>query len=106
MAVHCKAGKGRTGTMISAYLLHSRLFDTARDALMFYGFSRTSDGKGVTIPSQRRYVYYYETMIRRDVTYADLPRKMHSVCRIFIGPEPNLGSLSSFSRLISVRPKH
>lgn len=97
--VHCKAGKGRTGTMVCAYLLHSKMFDAARDALLFYGLSRTSDGNGVTIPSQRRYVYYYEHMVAKKLTYADLPRRIHSIVRIFFGPKPNVGSLSAFSSL-------
>lgn len=96
--VHCKAGKGRTGTMISAYLLHCKMFDAARDALLYFGLSRTNDGNGVTIPSQRRYVYYYEYMVSKKMTYADLPRRLHSIVRIFFGPKPNLGSLSTFSR--------
>lgn len=33
VAVHCKGGKGRTGTMICAWLVASKTFDTAADAL-------------------------------------------------------------------------
>jgi phosphatidylinositol-3,4,5-trisphosphate 3-phosphatase/dual-specificity protein phosphatase PTEN len=59
IAVHCKAGKGRTGTCISAYFLYARLYRTPSEAMAAYGNARTKNRKGVTIPSQRRFVEYF-----------------------------------------------
>lgn len=64
VVVHCKAGKGRTGLVISAFLLHTRKASSAKEALELFGQQRTHNGKGVTIPSQIRYVYHYEKVVR------------------------------------------
>jgi phosphatidylinositol-3,4,5-trisphosphate 3-phosphatase/dual-specificity protein phosphatase PTEN len=64
-AVHCKAGKGRTGLIIAAYLIYSGQCVTAQDALDVFAEMRTKDGKGVAIPSQKRYLTYFAEIMRR-----------------------------------------
>ena len=52
VVVNCNAGKGRTGTSISCFLLFSGLFTSFIDAMTFYGWKRFINGRGVTQPSQ------------------------------------------------------
>ena len=88
----------------------SRVKSTAQEVLEYYASIRTSDSKGVTIPSQRRYVDYctvpyctvlyctdvlycryvdyYATMISDTLQYN--PVKMY-LTSIVIDPLPQLG---------------
>ena len=87
-AVHCKAGKGRTGLIVSAYLVFAGLAPSATAALRAFGDARTSNGKGVTIPSQMRYVHYYEASLHRRVapaTYRLRHLRMHTVPNFDVG---------------------
>lgn len=63
VAVHCKAGKGRTGLAVCAYLLYCGACKTPQEALKVFGDRRTKDGKGLQIPSQKRYLHYFHTLL-------------------------------------------
>ena len=65
VAVHCKAGKGRTGLMVCCLLLWRGYFRTMAESLDFYAKMRTDDMDGVTIPSQRRFCLYFEHWLSR-----------------------------------------
>ncbi|KTG34924.1 hypothetical protein cypCar_00019196 [Cyprinus carpio] len=67
IAIHCKGGKGRTGTMVCTWLIDSDQFESAQESLDYFGERRTdksmsSKFQGVETPSQSRYVGYYEIM--------------------------------------------
>ncbi|XP_061073919.1 phosphatidylinositol 3,4,5-trisphosphate 3-phosphatase TPTE2-like isoform X1 [Conger conger] len=67
IVIHCKGGKGRTGTMVCVWLIDSDQFESAQESLDYFGERRTdksmsSKFQGVETPSQSRYVGYYEIM--------------------------------------------
>ncbi|XP_028111245.1 phosphatidylinositol 3,4,5-trisphosphate 3-phosphatase and protein-tyrosine-phosphatase PTEN1-like [Camellia sinensis] len=47
--------------MVSAYLVYSGM--SAEEALQVYAHKRTTNNEGVSIPSQRRYVGYWENTV-------------------------------------------
>ena len=64
IAVHCIAGMGRTGTVITAILQYMGLEENAEDSLYHFALIRTGTEKGVSNPCQVRYVYYAERILR------------------------------------------
>jgi hypothetical protein len=50
--------------MICAYLLFVEACATANEALIMYGTRRSKNHKGLTIPSQIRYIFYFEQFLK------------------------------------------
>jgi len=71
--IHCKAGKGRTGLVITCFLLYCGEWKTADEALRYYAFARTENQKGVTIPSQIRWVHYFQQYMDKSAAGTGLP---------------------------------
>jgi len=97
--IHCKAGKGRTGLMICAWLLFSGMWPNPDDALSYYASMRTHNQKGVTIPSQLRYVRYFHESLGITTPYA--PRTL-LLTQVVFHTLPKSGSLSDVDFTISV----
>ncbi|KAJ8785535.1 hypothetical protein J1605_007132 [Eschrichtius robustus] len=86
--IHCKGGKGRTGTMICAYLLASEIFATAEDSLYYFGERRTdkstsSKFQGIETPSQNRFVGYF-AMVKNTYNLTLPPMKKLTIKNIVI----------------------
>uniref|UniRef100_T1INW1 Amine oxidase domain-containing protein n=1 Tax=Strigamia maritima TaxID=126957 RepID=T1INW1_STRMM len=104
MKPFCQDMEGRTGVMICAYMLHKRLFQSAEDALEYYGRARTHDMKGVTIPSQRRYVEYYGELVKNNLQYKPVPLLLRAI-RIEPVPTFNAGTCNPMFVLSQLKVK-
>ncbi|KAK9173495.1 Dual specificity phosphatase catalytic domain protein [Cryptosporidium meleagridis] len=69
VAIHCKGGKGRTGIVVVAWLLYSRLCSSLEEALEYYSNRRTDLSlpgcvKTIKNPSQIRFVHYFDFLLK------------------------------------------
>ena len=90
VAIHCKAGKGRTGTFICCLLLYMKYFETAEECLLYYGLMRVGTVKGVTVPSQIRYVHYFESILKNKIPHP-ISFQTISIRNVRMHTIPNLG---------------
>jgi len=92
-AIHCKAGKGRTGTMIACWLLYNRHCQTGSESMRVFATKRTHNAKGITIPSQIRYVRYFEALLQHGKPIQKVPdvTKILSTIKMNALPNFNIG---------------
>ena len=98
VAVHCLAGKGRTGTFISCLLRYLEIFETATECLKYFGVMRVINGKGVTVPSQIRYVYYFESLLVNKVFHNIDYGKGIMINKVKLVTVPNFGKINAHCR--------
>jgi len=105
-AVHCKAGKGRTGMMIACYMLYANMQPDAESALEYFAKKRTQNEKGVTNPSQIRYVHYFSDYCKRKRRGKHAPpQKSMFVQSIRLTPIPSFVRKQSDIRFV-IRNNH
>jgi len=105
VAIHCMAGRGRTGTVIAAFLLYIKMFQNPADALSFFASRRSSKSEGVQVPSQIRFVEYFSEMIasaNNTIPVVPAPKKLRLKC-ILMRPVPeNFDLTGDFTPSVSV----
>ncbi|KYQ90735.1 hypothetical protein DLAC_09372 [Tieghemostelium lacteum] len=93
VAIHCKAGRGRTGTVICSYLLSTELYEgQIEKVLEVFANLRSATGEGVSVPSQLRYIEYVNQLATkyRDISSIQNPHK-YLLKSIIVNQVPNSG---------------
>lgn len=72
IVTNCRAGKGRTGTLICCYMIFCGKFTNYLEAANYYKLKRFSSGGGVTQPSQLRYIKYFSEVIQNNIKYPQI----------------------------------
>ena len=94
--------------MACCLLMHLGHERTAADAIAFYNRERTRDGRGLTVPSQRRYVSYYERVLAGEAHSGDV-RTLRAVQATNVGGNQSDLRLSFRQHevgLMGGRPRH
>jgi hypothetical protein len=89
------AGKGRTGVVVTAYLLYSGFFRTTLEALDFFANRR---GSGITYPCQKRYIEYLFRVLQGFMPNPK-PVTLH---RILLTGLPNVGGTGRCAPFVNI----
>eukprot|EP01006_Ploeotia_vitrea_P054507 TRINITY_DN67895_c12_g1_i1.p1 TRINITY_DN67895_c12_g1~~TRINITY_DN67895_c12_g1_i1.p1 ORF type:complete len:887 (-),score=522.47 TRINITY_DN67895_c12_g1_i1:80-2740(-) len=68
IAVHCQDKGDRTAFLMCCYMLHSKQAKNADDVVRQFVKARTTDNKIAAVPSQLRYIRYYDRFINGDAS--------------------------------------
>ncbi|EDR26205.1 phosphatidylinositol-3,4,5-trisphosphate 3-phosphatase PTEN, putative [Entamoeba dispar SAW760] len=89
VVVHCLAGRGRTGTVITSFLQYIKLCTTPQDALDHFASIRSMKNKGVSMPAQIRYVNYFGELLSKQIYFVQTTYLLKTLS---IGPLPDQGT--------------
>eukprot|EP00026_Physarum_polycephalum_P002971 Phypoly_transcript_02980.p1 GENE.Phypoly_transcript_02980~~Phypoly_transcript_02980.p1 ORF type:complete len:760 (+),score=184.73 Phypoly_transcript_02980:180-2459(+) len=83
--VHCIGGKGRTGLIVVCYLFFCGMYAEVDKCLEHFAHARSQKGKGVTQPSQLRYVRYFCGIVSNKLQMSLNPLIL---TKVSVGPVP------------------
>ena len=85
--VHCMAGKGRTGTLVSCFMLSTGLFSSIQQATSYYLYKRLVT---VTQPDQLKYIEYFQNLMKMNLEEATSKLPVKRIKKIIFKTIPSI----------------
>lgn len=99
--IHCKAGRGRSGTVICAYQIYSKNVSHVDEAIFAVNEKRSPEHMSITIPSQLRFLHYFE----RKCLKGEPKVQSISIEKVEFNPQFNREMIFSFNNGIPYEDK-